>query len=172
MKKSALLLLLLVCYCCSTAQNYHCLRSDSTFWYTNSNNYLRGIRVDSVKASGTDTIYYLFRTYRFYPSSDTAGGSWVGKDVVKKIDGTYLFGNEYQDTVVIKTQATLGSSWIFYNDSGSKYYTATVTKVDTMTVLGSIDSIKEITINAFNLDIPLILTTRFRRNVTSDSASN
>lgn len=144
--------LIAVLFCLSSvysqAQNYQCLRNDSTiYWFTNSDHYLRGIRIDSVRISGADTIYYLYHTER---NHDTAGASWVGKNVIQKSNGTFLFNNAYHDTIIIQTQAALGDSWNFYSDSGKTFYMATVTSLDTMTILGGLDSVKKVTINAFN----------------------
>lgn len=136
-----------------SAQNYKCFPKDSgIYWFTNIDHYLRGIRIDSILASGADTLYFPYHTDRYDPVSgyfDTAGASWIGKKIIQKTDGTFLFGNAYNDTVIIKTQAQLGDSWEFYNDSGKTNYIATVTSLDTMTILGSLDSIKKITIKAY-----------------------
>jgi len=51
---------------------------------------------------------------------------------------------------VIKTQALPGDSWIFYRDTTPSYYQATVVAMDTMTISGSVDSIKWIMITSLN----------------------
>lgn len=158
-----LLLFLLLCYSTAFGQNYNCLQYGPKRYFTNGNGYLRGIRIDSVVASSTDSFYYPFRTarvagyntYSIYPlSTDYDGGSWLGKKVIKKSDGTWLFDNIWNDTVVIKSQAILGDSWIFFDDATNVHYTATVTSVDTMTVWGALDSIKTLTITADTAGIP------------------
>lgn len=107
-----------------------------------------------MRASGSDIIYYPFHTVRgnYLSGStlDSNGGSWLGKKVIQKTDGTFLFDNIWNDTVIIKTQAHTGDSWAFYTDTTLLHYLATVTSEDTMTVLGSLDSIKTIRINAYN----------------------
>ena len=147
----------------ANAQNYQCLQFGPKNYFTNGNGYLRGIRIDSVNVVGSDTIYHPYRTPRvsgytegtgIAPSCDTAGGSWLGKHVIQKTDGTWLFDNMWQDTVVIKTQAGIGDTWPFFNDVTNIHYTATVISTDTMTVLGSIDSIKTILITADTAGIP------------------
>ena len=162
--KKALLFLLLFCIGFNlSAQNYQCLRHDNTiYWFTDNIYYLRGIRIDSVVAAGADTIYYPYQTTR--PSSySPENASWVGWGVVQRPDGTFLFGNVYNDTIVIKTQAHLGDNWIFYHDTSSLYYKATVTAMDTMTILGALDSVKQVTINGFN---PALVTTDYVNNFT------
>jgi len=149
--------ILLFCSVTGFAQNYSCLQFGPKNYFINGNNYVRGIRIDSTHTSGTDLIYYPYHTLRISnylngggpstPVVDTNGASWLGKKVIQQADGTFLFDNLW-DTVIIKTQAHTGDSWIFFNDTTRYSYTATVTSEGTMTVLGTMDSIKTITITA------------------------
>ena len=154
MKKLFLLLTVLYGLLCN-AQNYQCLQGGVKRYFTNSNGYLRGMRIDSIRTSGTDIIYYPFHTARgnyidiVTTPLDANGGSWLGKKVIQHNDGTFLFDNIWNDTIIVKTQARTGDSWVFYNDSSTKYYKATITAQDTMTVFGSIDSIKTVEISAY-----------------------
>jgi hypothetical protein len=77
-------------------------------------------------------------------------GSWIGKAVIELPDGTFLFDNMFADTIVIKTQANINDSWILYDDDSSVHYQATLTSIDTMTILGNLDSIKRISITAYD----------------------
>lgn len=70
-------------------------------------------------------------------------------------DGTHLFINHAKDTVVIKPQAAVNDSWVLYDDTTTIRYIATLTQADTMTVLNTLDSIKAITITAFDGSTPL-----------------
>ena len=155
MTKALLLSFLLFCSIFDLCgQNYQCFKSGSTVsWFIDDVYYLRGIRIDSVTASGADTIYYPYctlRTMSAYPYYDSLGASWVGKGVIKQPDGTFLFKNAYNDTVIIRTQANVGDNWIFYQDTSTLFYKAVVTSVDTMTILGALDSVKSIVVNAYN----------------------
>ncbi len=139
------------------AQNYNCFQTGTKGYFMNGNNYVRGMRIDSVKSVGTDTIFYPYRTQRisyYIPGSfgtgfhiDTLGASWLGKNVIKHSDGTFIFDN-FWDTVFIKTQAHTGDTWSFFNDTTRFSYKAMVLSEDTMTVMGVIDSIKKIKIIA------------------------
>ena len=156
MKKLLSIIILFYSYSCN-AQNYQCLQSGVKHYFTNGNGYLRGIRIDSVKTSGSDIIYYPFHTPRGpYNSSaggsvlDSNGGSWLGKKVIQHSDGTFVFDDIWSDSVIIKTQANFGSSWIFYKDTSSLYYIANIVSIDTMAILGSMDTVKTILINAYN----------------------
>ena len=146
--------------CCASAdgQNYQCLQSGVTHYFINGNNYLRGIRIDSSKVTGDTIVYYPYHTARGaynYPSvmpfSDTNGGSWLGKKVLQLTDGTFIFDNYWDsDSVILKTQAHTGDSWVFFRDTGSLYYKATVVSADTMTILSVLDSVKNILVTAQN----------------------
>lgn len=142
------------------AQNYRCVQPGVKRYFTNNNHYLRGVRVDSVKTVGTDTVLYLFRTPRGRYGTDSNmnplqldvnGGSWLGKTITIKPDGTHEIPNYWGDTVIIKSQAQLNESWIIYDDTTSHWYEAAVTEIDTMTVLGTIDTVKTITLTAKHL---------------------
>lgn len=151
--KKALYLVLLSCLLplCGFTQNWQCLQTGVTRYYAGE--YLRGMRIDSVKTAGDTIIQYPFHSprggYYYNPVLDTNGGSWLGKEVTILPDGTTLFDNLWGDTCIIRTQATLGDSWMFYDDTTTRYYTATVVSLDTMTILGITDSIKDIQLQAY-----------------------
>src|SRR5436309_12088894 len=98
---------------CSSAQNYKPLQPGKMPFFTNGNHYLRGMRIDSVRTMGSDTVYYPYHTPRGYygcgswAALDTMGGSWLGKKVIQKPNGDFLFDNMWGDTVLIKTRAHL-----------------------------------------------------------------
>ena len=144
----------LLCSVIGNAQNYQCLQTGVKHYFINQGGYLRGIRIDSAKTFADSIVYYPYHTprgrYLQNPALDSTGGSWLGKRVLQLNDGTFLFDNIWNDTVVIKTQAHAGDNWIFYNDTTKLFYQAEVLTEDTMTVLGSVDSIKRILITARN----------------------
>jgi len=157
--KKLLLLILITACLIAKGQNYQCLQAGVKHYFTNGNGYLRGIRIDSVTTMGDTTVYYPFHTPRgaYNPSAplsdtmfDNNGGSWLGKRVLQKNDGTFIFDSYWNDSVIIKTQANPGDSWMFYRDTSTLYYEATMLGIDTITVLGTLDSIKTIMITARN----------------------
>lgn len=160
--KIKLLLIMLLYSCVCNAQDYRCFQAGVDNFFINSHNYLRGIRIDSTTIAGDSTIYYPFRTPRgsyagemaippIPISLDTNGGSWLGKIVIARGDGSYIFDNYWSgDTIVIKTKADVGDSWVFYGDTDKVHYIAAVTTIDTMTVLSVIDSIKIMQIKAYD----------------------
>jgi hypothetical protein len=145
-------------FCSSFGQNYNCFQPSQKKYFINGNNYVRGIRIDSIQAIGSDIIYYPYRTNRianYWGTAifDTLGSCWLGKNVIEHPNGTFVFNN-LLDTVIIKTQAHIGDSWVFYTDTANLSYQATLTSEDTMTVLGALDSIKRITITADSAGLP------------------
>lgn len=139
------------------AQNFNCLQTGIIPYFTNNEGYLKAMRIDSIQVMGTDTFYFPFHTPRMRyacasTSTDTIdynGGSWLGKKVVKHNNGNWEFDNFWGDTLFINSQANIGDSWMFYNDSSIFSYKATVINMDTATILGYLDSIKIIEINAY-----------------------
>ena len=149
MKRALIIIFIFSCFCCN-AQNYQCFQNGVTNYFTNSNNYLRGIRIDSTITSGDTTIYYPFHTIRNQhgPVIDSNGGSWLGKKVLALTNGTYTFDTYWGNPLTIQTQSIVGDFWILYQDTSSRYYGASLAAIDTMTVLGVLDSIKLIKIIA------------------------
>jgi hypothetical protein len=154
LKKVPIILLLLQSFV-SFAQNYQCVQAGIERYYTGA--YLRGIKIDSIRVVNNETILYPFRSPRGsyqtgsqYNQLNNNGGSWLGKEIRILNNGVTLFDNLWGDTIVIKTNAQPGESWIFYDDNSGGYYTATVSSIDSMTVLSTIDEVKTITITAYN----------------------
>lgn len=133
------------------AQKYACIYPGARLYFTNSNYYLRGIAIDSVKVSGTDSLFFPFKSFRTScPPCDPSEASWVGSRIIKKPDGTYFFNTKLKDTVIIKSRALPGEKWMFYTDSFSaSRYEAEVLSLDTMTFAGILDSVKRIRLNAY-----------------------
>ena len=155
MKKLLLILVTLLNTFIGKSQNYQCLQPAVKHYFINGDHYLRGVRVDSFSMSGDTTVYHLYRTERgscmgtmYLGPCDTNGGSWLGHRVLQCADGTFIFDNRWGNNVVIKPQATIGDSWTMYSDSSNLHYEASVAGIDTMTVLGVLDSVKRLYITA------------------------
>lgn len=150
MNKIYTIILLVTCFK-SFGQNYNCFQPGMKNFFVNSDHYLRGIRIDSVITASGNTIYYPFHTTRYFDAAiDSNSGSWLGKQVMSLSDGSFIFDTYWGNPVTIKTQAMPGDVWTFYHDTSSKHYEATLVSTDTMTVLGSADSVKLIHITAYN----------------------
>ncbi|HYD22796.1 MAG TPA: T9SS type A sorting domain-containing protein [Flavipsychrobacter sp.] len=156
MKHPILLLSFVVLPFTSFGQDYNPFTPGTDRFFINAGGYLRGMRIDSVTTIGPAQVYHPFRSPRnYYQTLNNDGGSWLGKHVTRLPGDTFYFDNLWNDTVVIRSQALLNDTWTMYDDATSIYYLATLTSIDTMTVLGSLDSIKTITINAFDASQPL-----------------
>lgn len=154
--RSLLFMLCLLLAGQAAAQNYSPIRPGVKRYFTNTEGYLRGIRADSTTIFGADTLYHLHRMVRgelqpmFMTMLDSNGAHWIGRPVRQGSDGTWWFGNFLNDTLVLKPAAGLNDSWTFYSDSSAVHYEATVTGLDTMTVLGILDSVKTIRLAALS----------------------
>ncbi len=159
--RNCYLLFLVFCSLVAQGQNYQIIQPGQKRYFTNEGGLLKGIRIDSSKTENGDLILYPFKTPRGMAPAlwgsaqlDTNGGSWVGSEIRIRPDGLTMIDTRWGDTLFIKTRATLGEQWRFYDDTGSRYFLATVTSVGTAPVLNQTDSIKTITINVFNAGLP------------------
>ena len=137
------------------AQDYACILPAKKQYFTGTYNYLRGMRIDSVRSSADTVFYYPYHTPRASASIgggrlDMNGASWMGAEIMQFKDGTFLFFNYWGDTITIRSQAQLNDKWIIHHDTNDIYYEAEVTALDTAIVLGTIDSVKTITITAYD----------------------
>lgn len=137
------------------AQDYACILPAEKQFFIDTTHYLRGMRIDSIEVHGDTTVYTPFHTPRGrfdqVSTLDSNGGSWMGSKIIALKDGTYWFLNYWNDTVVINSKALLNDKWVMYQeDTSGIYYEAQITAIDTTTVLGSVDSIKTISITAYD----------------------
>jgi hypothetical protein len=160
MIKWALIFLTIIQCSLASGQNWQCFPDTSKHYFTNDRNYLRCSYNYGVTFPDS-TYFFSFCTlrgpYRGISGMDfprAAGANWLGDSVAMMNDGTFLFHNMAFDTIIIKTRANAGDSWGFYDDASTHSYKATVVSVDTMTVLGSLDSVKTIQINAYLSGVP------------------
>lgn len=75
---------------------------------------IHGIEVDSANLVDSDSIFY-FNRLDYYSSSNFKDNFW-GHSMVKKNGGEYLFlvtNGSQNDTLIVKTQETLGAQWTF-----------------------------------------------------------
>lgn len=134
------------------AQDYKCVRYGDTAYFINVDGYLRGMRINGVVAyGGGDTLLMPFETERHvWPAGlDGTNGSWLGSRIMDRHDGFFTFNTICRDTVFVNTQASIGDTWDFYNDTTMRSYKATVTALDTISVLGMLDSAKTIRITSY-----------------------
>lgn len=112
----------------------------------NSNGCALGVRVDSVIQHQNSTTYEfnkLLRSNNFqYPCNND---SWLGPKSSLLPNGDVYFFNGNGDTILVKSQAGIGSDWVFFND-GTIRFKATVDDIAYNPNALIPDSIKEITL--------------------------
>jgi hypothetical protein len=125
--------------------------------------YIKGIRVDSTKFENGFTVHYLQKELELDELFQEDGcwdlfilprNGWVGNKIL--VNGSYyIFYNDNNDSIFIKTDANPGENWIMY-ESEIFTITANITKLDTISFLGVTDSAKFIEISVFDTNKTLL----------------
>lgn len=138
----------------SFAQNYLPFQSnrDALFVETNgSARMVKAIHFDSIVVNSMDSIYYNYKVVEgpglcYNPH----GNSWLGEKVILKPNGDVYFFNSNSDSLLLKTQSTIGDKWKFMKKPDGSYYEAFFSSHYFSTVLGNTDLIKEIIIQYYD----------------------
>ena len=135
----------------ANAYNYQTMYSHRTAFFS-ENNQVLPIRIDSVKMSG-DSVFYPIRNIEMLDNNcfDPKGASWIGKKVIVNRDWNYFF-NAHNDTIKLKTSASLNESWDVHS-SPEMLIKGTVIGIDTVHFLGLIDSVKTIELKAYTITL-------------------
>ena len=150
MKKLSLILIVLLSTISVKSQNgYQTVYSNRTAYFQGEYNLVETLKIDSCKFIN-DSILFPSRTLQLIGDEcyDPFGGGWAGKKIIINDEWNYFFNDE-NDTVKIKTNAVLNETWNLFLKPDITI-TATVTNLDTITVLGVIDSVKTITLHVFD----------------------
>lgn len=136
------------------SQNYQTLYSDIIPYYESQNKWIKCIRIDSVKYQ-KDTIFYPFSNIQQieYECLTPSGPSWIGSKVIIQNTDYNLFFNIQDDTIKIKTNASLNEKWTAYELLDSTIIIATVIKQDTLKFLNLLDSVKTIGFQVYNKNL-------------------
>jgi hypothetical protein len=147
------LLLLITSFGSAKSQNYRVLQPDRTTMYQNQYEQILGMRVDSIKVSGSDTIYYLLKNLQQvdFACFHIEGPSWMGDRITIRPDGETVFYNVYEQPVVIKTKALLNEDWICYS-TPELSFRASITGIVVADIFGITDSVKTVSFQALNMD--------------------
>ena len=100
----------------TTAQNFQPFKNKYKYQFTYTGRFMNtlqsglihGIEVDSANIVNSDSIFYFNKL----SSTD----NFWGNSMVKKTNGDYLFlitNNTHNDTLIVKTQVSLGTQWTF-----------------------------------------------------------
>ncbi len=138
------------------AQNYQTFNSGRTVFFEDESKSVAALSIDLVTAD-TDSILFPFKI--FLP----VGGfcfspyysSWIGHEIIIKPNSENLFFNKYYEKITIKTNAMMNEAWTFYQ-SDEIIVIAEITEWDTEVFLGVEDSVKTISLQAFDINMDAI----------------
>jgi hypothetical protein len=147
------LLLLITTFGSAKSQNYRVLQPDRTTMYQSQYEQILGMRVDSIRVSGSDTVYYLLKNLQQvdYNCYHTEGPSWMGDGITIRPDGETVFYNVSEQPVLIKTKALLNEEWICYSTQALSFR-ASITGTGVADIFGITDSVKTVSFQALNMD--------------------
>jgi hypothetical protein len=157
--KRVILLSFLVCYCTlSFAQNWKGIsNADTTFFIaatlppdTAWNGLLRCVWVESSALSGSDSVFNFNKSIREnFPCADTNADSWLGSSMIRTAGGIEYYINSVGDSLEFRTWSNLSDTWKVATDTNGTDFYATVTNVYTTTIDGTLDSVKEFSLQAW-----------------------
>jgi hypothetical protein len=143
-----LIFLLLSVFDRSQAQNFSVVKANRSVMF-NCNNSIRGIKFDSIRVSGIDTIFYS----SIKNGLDTGSScpymihpGLLGDSILIKSNGDNIFFNNNGEALLIKTNSVIGDNWVFYQFANGDYFEATLTDKSYETLLQTSDSVKTFTI--------------------------
>ena len=153
MKKFTALSLVCALVAIVYAYDYQTVVSNRVALYQSSKGHIDGMKIDSVVING-DTILYPMKNIQPVEDYciDQNGPSWLGEKIIISPEWNYFF-NVQGDTIKIKTNAGFHESWMLFEDEEVSI-TAIVYFHDTMTVLGLVDSVKTIELQAYYKSYP------------------
>jgi hypothetical protein len=144
----------------SWAQNYQLIYPTQEKHFDHLDNALvsnlptiESIRIDSIATSGSNTYYHNHQILSQTAYSGSCqitinDSSWIGHQVIVKPNGDYLFFNRNSDSILIKPAANLSNTWVVYTFPNNDYIEASVVSIENTTVLGTMDSLKTIVLQA------------------------
>ena len=135
----------------NNAQNYRVFDPENVALYKDYFSRAYCMKVDSIKTSGQDTIYFLFKNLQQvgYDCFHLEGPSWMGDQLKIKPNGENTFYNGRNEAIIIKTDALENESWIMYSAPALRFI-ATVDSIRFHNILGVQDSVKYISLQAQN----------------------
>jgi len=122
---------------------------------------MHAIKPDSTRLIIGDSVYFHFRTVGFTTNPAPCNGdpmmpSWTGLKTVIHPDGENVFFNRAGDSLHIFSKAMVGNSWKLYAYSNGNYLQASITSVAITNVLSIPDSIKVVSLQAYdNMATPI-----------------
>jgi hypothetical protein len=130
------------------AQNFQTVNSGRIAYFTTSGEDFQFLRIDSTCFNG-DSVFYPNRCLNYlnnmgHECFSPYQPSWAGSKVVVHTDGANVYFNRENDSIVIKTHAKPGETWLVYHKNDSISISGEVVVFDTASVLGHLDTVKTI----------------------------
>jgi hypothetical protein len=128
------------------AQEFQSVNSGREAYFSFAGYDFSFLKIDSSKVYNGDSVVYPSRSlervdYRCY---SRFAPSWAGSKIIVQNDGTNIYFNHNNDSIVIKTKAALNEKWTAYKIAGSISIIAEVIECKYDLVLGLEDSVKTI----------------------------
>lgn len=139
------------------AQDYQTVRSDRIAYFDDQYGNVKCIRIDSL-INQKDSIFFPFPNIQQldYACFTPYGGSWIGNKIIIQNTGFDIFFNKKNDTIKIKRNAQLDEQWIAYEIKDSITIVAQITNIDTLDIIGMLDSAKTISFQVFDKNMTLL----------------
>ena len=107
---------------------------------------VQSIRIDSIFPGATESVLVNYKVVDYMNTQgsmcvSTIGDSWLGKRVVVRNNGDYLFINASDDSMLVRSLAVLNDSWILADSAGCSLE-ARIVSIQQTSVLGNVDSVK------------------------------
>jgi len=137
----------------ANGQNWECIKTDGEYLFGQGEKVNSTILIDSTYTIDGIIHYRNIRGVRQVSAYCVSPDEplLIGEDAYSDSAGNYYFNTIADIQVMIKSRAALGQSWIlFQNNSGSLVFEAQVDSVIAGNVLGLSDSVKVISIQAYN----------------------
>jgi len=154
--KQSILILFTITSLSSFAQNFRTANTVHSTYYENpfiaDVSKKSSFKTDNYTISGSDTLIYFLEQYigaltfdsiGNYYCIDSSSTPWQGEKVLLSTTGDDVYYNKNNHSILIKTQADIGESWLMFEDSIK--VTATITAINFESVLGIMDSVKTFT---------------------------
>ncbi len=110
--------------------------------------------------SGTDSVFYFRKEVDPFHNTTLCGlggikinlfsSGWMGNKLIRKGSGEELLFNQSGDTIILFPRAGTGQTWTIYRYANGNYIEATVSQIQSQTILGVTDSLKIINLQAKN----------------------
>lgn len=149
MKKYLILFLNSFLFLTCFTQNYQTVKTTTEAMFSSGGQFI-GIKTDSFKIRGTDTVLYSYHVGRQNGDDSVCftllGSSWIGDSIIIKPNGVNIFYIDADNWISISTTAGIGQSWVFAELDSGKYIKAIISNISNEQVFSVYDSVKTVTL--------------------------